>query len=76
MKHRPQGVVVAVSNKLTPMIIEVTPANERIMRQRIRHSMVDAISLVSVCAAIEASDLTVKDTFYATLESMVDQCPR
>ena len=27
-----QGVAVAVSNKLTPMIIEVTPVNERIMR--------------------------------------------
>ena len=28
-----QGVAVAVSNKLTPMIIEVTPVNECIMRQ-------------------------------------------
>ena len=28
-----QGVAVAVSNKLTPMIIEVTPVNERIMTQ-------------------------------------------
>ena len=26
------GVAVAVSNKLTPMIIEVTPVNEHIMR--------------------------------------------
>ena len=34
-----QGVAVAVSNKLTPMIIEVTPVNERIMRLRIRHSL-------------------------------------
>ena len=36
--YHSQGVAVAVSNKLTPMIIEVTPVNERIMRLRIRHS--------------------------------------
>ena len=56
------------------MIIEVTPVNERIMRQRIHHSL-GVISLVSLFAPTEASDLTVKDAFYATLESVVDQCP-
>ena len=61
-----------MSNKLTPMIIEVTPVNERIMRRMIRHSLV-VISLVSVYSPTEASDLTVKD---ATLEPVVDQCPR
>ena len=30
--YHAQGVAVAVSNKLTPMITEVTPVNERIMR--------------------------------------------
>ncbi len=64
-----------MSNKLTPMIIEVTPVNERILRLRIRHSL-GVISLVSVYAPTEASDLTVKDAFYAMLESVVDQCPR
>ena len=49
--YHSQGVAVAVSNKLTPMIIEVTPVNERIMRRRICHSLGD-ISLVSVCAPI------------------------
>ena len=34
------------------------------------------VSLVSVYALTEVSDLTVKDTFYATLESMVEHCPR
>ena len=58
-----------------PMIIEVTPVNERIMTLRIRHSL-GVISLVTVYAPTEASDLTVKDAFYATLESVVDQCPR
>ena len=36
----------------------------------------DVVSLVSVYAPTEASDLTVKDAFYATDESVVDQCPR
>ena len=36
----------------------------------------DVVSLVSVYAATEAGDLTVKDAFYATLESVADQCPR
>ena len=66
---------MAVSNKLTPMIIEITLVNEHIMRLRIRHSL-GVISLVSVYAPTEASDLTVKDAFYAMLESVVDQCPR
>ncbi len=73
--YHAQGVAVAVSNKLTPMIIEVTPVNERIMRRRIRHSL-GVISLVSVYAPTEVSDLTVKDAFDAMLESVVDQCPR
>ena len=34
------------------------------------------LSLTSVYAPIEASDLTVKETFCATLESVVDQCLR
>ena len=42
---------------------------------RIRHSL-GVISLVSVYAPTEASDLTLKDAFHATLESVVDQCPR
>ena len=70
-----QGVAGAVSNKMIPMMIEVTPVNKHIMRLRIPHSL-GVISLVSVYALTEASDLTVKDAFYATLESVVDQCPR
>ena len=73
--YHAQGVAVAVSNKLTPMIIEVTPVNERIMRRRIFHSL-GVISLVSGYASTESSDLTMKDAFCATLESVVDQCPR
>jgi len=54
------------------MIIEVTPVNGRIMRLRIRHSL-GVVSLVSVYATTEASDLTGKDAFDATLKSVVDQ---
>ena len=64
-----------LSTKLIPLVIEVTPVNERIMRRRIHHFL-GVISLISVCAPTEASDLTVKDAFYATLESVVDQGPR
>ena len=64
-----------MSNKLTPMIIEVTPVNEHIMRLRIHHSL-DVVSLVSVYAPTEESDLIMKDAFSAALESVVDQCPR
>ena len=73
--YHAQGVAVALSNKMTPMIIEVTPVNERIMRRRICHSL-GVISLVSEYAPTEANDLTVKDAFYTMFESVVDQCPR
>ena len=53
--YQAQGVAVAVSNKLTPMIIEVTPVNERMMRQSIRHSL-GVISLVSVYVPTEVRD--------------------
>ena len=68
-------IAVAVSNKLIPMAIEVTLVNEHIMKLRIRHCL-GVVSLDSVYAPNEASDLTMKDTFYAMLKSVVDQCPR
>ena len=45
------------------------------MRRMIRHSL-GVISLVSVNALTEVSDLTVKDALFGMLESVVDQCPR
>ena len=54
---------------------EVTPVKERIMRLMICHSL-GVISMVSRNAPNEATDVTVKDAFHATLESVVDQCPR
>ena len=60
--YHAQGVAVAVSNNLTPMIIEITLVDKRIVRLR------SVVSLVSVYAPTEGSDLTVKDAFYDTLE--------
>jgi len=68
--YHAQAGAVAVSNKLTPMIIEVTPVNERITRQWIHYSL-GVVSLVSVNAPTEVNYLTVKDTFYAVLASLV-----
>ena len=62
-----------MSNKLTRKIIEVTLVNEHIMRLRIRHSL-GVISLVSAYASTVAN--AMKEIFSATLESVVDQCPR
>ena len=45
--YHAQGVAVAMSNKLTPMIIEVTPVRKCIMKLKIRHSF-GVISLVSI----------------------------
>ena len=70
-----QRVAAAVSNKLTQMKIEVIPVNKQIMKLRIHHSL-GVISLVFVYALTEESDLTMKDAFYATLEAVVDHCPR
>ena len=70
--YHAQGVSVVMSNMLTTMIIEV---NKHIMRLKIRHSL-GVVFLVSVYALTEGSDLTVKDAFYATLESVVAQCLR
>ena len=39
------------------------------MRLRIHHSL-------GAHALTEASDLTVKDAFFATLKSVVDHCPK
>lgn len=72
--HHLQGVAVAVSDRLTPMVVEVTSVNERIMRLRIKHSM-GVVSLVSIYAPTNVSDVSVREAFYAQLQSVVDGCP-
>ena len=47
--YHTQGAAVAVFNKLTTMIIEVTPVNERNMRLRMRRSL-GVISGLCICS--------------------------
>ena len=46
-----EGVAVAVADRLVPMITEVTPVNERIMRLRITHTL-GVISRASVYGTV------------------------
>ena len=64
-----QGVAVAVSNKLTPMIIEVILVNKSVMRLKIGHSL-GIVSLVSAYAPTKASDPTVKNAFDTVFKSV------
>ena len=66
---------MAVADRLVPMITEVTPVKERIMRLRITHTL-GVISLVSVYVPTGLSEFSVKEAFYAQLQLMVDSCPK
>ena len=72
--YHSEGVAIAVSDRLVPMVVEVTPVNERIMRLRLRHSL-GVVSVVSVYAPTEVSRTSDKDTFYTQLDSTMDRCP-
>ena len=72
--YHAQGVAVAVSNKLTPMIIEVTPVIVTNSRDKVvsimiieKSSLLGVVFLISVYSPTEASNLTMKNAFYATL---------
>ena len=69
-----EGVAVAVANWLVPMIMQVTPVDERMMRLRIKHSL-GAISLVVVYAPTEMANRDTKEAFYVSLKSEVGRCP-
>ena len=49
------------------MVTEVTPVNDRIMRLRIFHTP-GVISLISLYAATEVNEFSVKEAFYSQLE--------
>ena len=66
---------MAVADRLVPMIIEVIPVNERIMRLRITHTL-GVISLVSVYDPTGVSEFSVNKEFYAQLQMVVDSCPK
>ena len=59
-----ENVVVAVADRLIPMVTEVTPVNERVMRLRIFHTL-GVIFLVCVYAPTGISEFSVKKTLYA-----------
>ena len=73
--YHSEGVAIAVSDRLTRMVVEAVPVNERMMRLRLKHSL-GVISVVSVYAPTEVSSPSDKDAFYAQLESVLDGCPR
>ena len=62
---------MAVADRLVPMITEVTPVNERIMRLRITHTL-GVTSLVSLYAPTGVSEFSVKKAFYTQLKMAVD----
>ena len=66
---------MAVANRLDPMINDVTPVNEGIMRLRITDTL-GVIFLVSVYASTGVSESSVKEAFYAQLQMVVDWCPK
>ncbi len=70
-----EGVAVAVANRLVPLIKEVTPVSERIMRLRLAHSL-GMVSLVAVYAPTGMSELSTKEAFYDQLHSVMDSVPR
>jgi len=70
-----EGVAVAISDRLASQVKEVTPVSERIMRLRLAHSL-GVMSIVAVYAPTGVSELSVKEAFYAELNSVLDAAPR
>ena len=64
--YHAQGVAGAVSNKLTPMIIEVTPVNKHIITLRIHHSL----GVISLDAVIFAETLNI---ILGALEVLIEE---
>ena len=66
LSGRPQGyfegVAVAVADRLVPMVTEVTPVNERIMRLTISHTL-GSLSLICLYAPSVVNEYTVKKAF-------------
>ena len=66
---------MAVAERLVPMITEVTPLNERIMRLRIIHTL-GVIFLITLYAPSGVSIFSLKKALYAHLHMLVDSCPK
>ena len=68
-----KGVAIGVSSRLQPSVVEVIPVDKRIMRLRLKHILCFT-SLVAVYALTEVCGADEKETFYAKLDSVLDQC--
>ena len=73
--HHLQGVAIAISSRLLPAVVEVTPVDERIMALRLKHAF-GFMSLIAVYAPTDVHKTDVKEAFYAKLASVADDCPR
>ena len=72
--HHVKGVAIGVSRRLQASVVEVTPADERIMPLRLKHSL-DFMSVVAVYAPTEVCETEGKEMFYAKIDFVMDQCP-
>ena len=71
---RDKGVAVAVADRMVPIITEVTPVNERIMRLRITH-ILGVIPLVSVYAPTGLNEFSVKERVLRPATGSGRLCP-
>ncbi|XP_069972530.1 craniofacial development protein 2-like [Penaeus vannamei] len=72
--HHLQGVAMSISNRLQPSVVEVTPANERIMVVRLKLAFSFTPAIV-VYAPTDVCKLDVKEVIYAKLASVSVSCP-
>ena len=63
--HHLQGVAIAVSGRLQPSVVEVTPVDERIMVMRLKLSL-GFMSLIAVYAPTDVCKLDVRDVLSQT----------
>ena len=70
---RLKGVAISASSRLQPSVVEVIPFDERILRLRLKHTL---MTLVAVYAPTEMSGTVEKEMFYAKLDSDLVQCLR
>lgn len=64
------GVSTDISSQLHPFVIEVTQADERIIRVRLKHK-----SLVAEYDPTEICETEGIEIFYARFNLVLDQCP-
>ena len=66
---------MAISSRLQPSVVEVTPVDERIMVMTLKLSF-GFMSLIAVYAPTDVCKLDVKEMFYTKLVSVSERFPR